>query len=71
VEKHLLEEPFRARPHWGKNNRLNAAKVETCYNSYKLNKWKQVLKVFNKAGSFNNRFTNNVGFDVIDQEPKI
>lgn len=72
VENALLKE-FRARPHWGKNNRLNGAKVQTCYNSYKLNKWKQVFQVFNKRGSFNNRFTHNVGIDqfLIDHQPTV
>ena len=72
VEDTLYRE-FKARPHWGKNNRLNGVKVHTCYHNDKLNKWKQVFKMFNKGGPFNNLFTHNVGFDVflIDEQPTV
>ena len=70
MENALFEE-FKARPHWGKNNWLNQEKVQQCYYSDKLNKWKQVFQLFNKGGLFNNRFTHNMGFDSfpIDQQP--
>ena len=70
VENALFKE-FKARPHWGKNNRLNGMKVQQCYADDKLRKWRQVFQLFNKRGPFNNRFTHNVGFDsfLIDEQP--
>ena len=70
LENTLFKE-FKARPHWGKNNRLNGMKVQQCYDNDKLRKWLQVFQLFNKGGPFNNRFTHNVGFDsfLIDEQP--
>ena len=62
VENALFKE-FKARPHWGKNHRLNGVKVQQCYAYDKLCKWHQVFQLFNKGGLFNNRFTHNVGCD--------
>lgn len=73
VVENALYKEFKARPHWGKNNRLNLVKIQQCYNNEKLFKWFQVFQLFNKGGSFNNRFTHNVGFDsfpLIDEQPK-
>lgn len=64
VENTLFRE-FKARPHWGKNNRLNGEKVRACYHEDQLDKWKQVLEIFNKRGPLNNLFTHNMGFDVL------
>jgi len=71
VVENALFRKFKARPHWGKNNRLNEVKVQQCYNNVMLNNWKQVFQLFNKGGSFNNRFTHYIGFDspLIDQQP--
>lgn len=71
VVEDALYTKFKARPHWGKNNRLNDRKIHDCYDNDKLKKWKQVFQLFNKGGPFNNRFTHNMGFDsfLIDQQP--
>jgi len=71
VVEDALYTKFKARPHWGKNNRLNDRKIHDCYDNDKLKKWKQVFQLFNKGGLFNNRFTHNMGFDsfLIDQQP--
>ena len=71
VEVKLYEE-FKARPHWGKNNRLTQFKVEI-YPADSLKKWGAVYRIFNKGGPFENRFANNMGsaklFDHHDEQP--
>lgn len=68
VENALVKE-FKARPHWGKNNKLNDMKLRTCYNEEQITKWKQVFQIFNRGGLFNNFFTHNMGFDLCLHEP--
>lgn len=74
VETKLCKE-FKARPHWGKNNRLNKSKVEEIYWKESLRKWWNVYEMFNKGGTFENRFTHNMGFaklfidDPIEEQP--
>nr|XP_058941066.1 L-gulonolactone oxidase-like [Pocillopora verrucosa] len=61
VENKLCEE-FKARPHWGKNNRLNQSKIEAIYHKDSLEKWGEVYRIFNKGGPFENLFTHHMGF---------
>ncbi|XP_022806297.1 uncharacterized protein LOC111343392 [Stylophora pistillata] len=73
VERMLCKE-FKARPHWGKNNRLNKSKIEELYYTESRRKWYDVYKMFNKGGPFENRFTHNMGFaelfdNIIDEQP--
>ncbi|XP_068737480.1 L-gulonolactone oxidase-like isoform X2 [Montipora capricornis] len=68
VENALVKE-FKARPHWGKNNKMNDVKLRTCYNQLQIIKWKDVFQIFNRGGLFNNFFTHNMGFDVVLHEP--
>ena len=68
LENKLYEE-FKARPHWGKNNRLNQSKIEEIYHKDSLKKWGEVYKIFNKGGPFENRFTNNMGFTELFDHP--
>ena len=71
VENKLCER-FKARPHWGKNNRLNQSKIEEIYHKDNLEKWGAVYMMFNKDGPFENRFTHNMGFAKlfpIDKQP--
>lgn len=57
----MLFEKYKARPHWGKNNRLNACRVGTIYPE--LPEWKEIYSLFNKDETFSNEFTRRVGFD--------
>ena len=71
VEDKLFRE-FKARPHWGKNNRLNEMKIRALYDNEKLHKWRDVYRMFNKGGQFDNQFTNKMGFNLfhaIDEQP--
>lgn len=72
VVENKLFEKFKARPHWGKNNRLNEMKIRALYDEEKLLKWKDVYRIFNKGGHFDNQFTNKMGFNLfphIDEQP--
>lgn len=57
----VLFTKYKARPHWGKNHHLSAARVIELYPD--LEQWKKVFKVFNATGIFCNEFTHNMGFD--------
>lgn len=57
----VLFTKYKARPHWGKNHHLSAARVVELYPD--LEQWKKVFKVFNATGIFCNEFTHNMGFD--------
>ncbi len=47
------------RMHWGQYNYLNADRVKEMYPA--LDRWKEVAKVINGTGVFNNPFSNSVG----------
>ena len=57
----MLFEKYKARPHWGKNNRLTAKRVREIYPD--LPEWRKIFQLFNKDGTFCNEFTRKVGFD--------
>ena len=71
VENKLFND-FKARPHWGKNNRLNEMKIRSLYHHEQLATWRDVYKMFNKGGPFDNLFTYKMGFDLfhhIEEQP--
>ena len=68
VEVKLYEE-FKARPQWGKNNRLTQSKVEEIYPADSLKYGGAVYRIFNKGGPFENRFTYNMGFAKLFDHP--
>ncbi|XP_077999463.1 L-gulono-1,4-lactone dehydrogenase-like [Glandiceps talaboti] len=62
----LLFEKCEARPHWSKNNFLNYNRVVELYP--KLDEWKKVFLLFNRATTFDNHFTRYCGFDYFHRE---
>ena len=47
-------------------------KIRALYDNEKLQKWKDVYRMFNKGGHFDNQFTNKMGFNLfphIDEQP--
>jgi len=51
------------RPHWGLDyNVMTGGKLKNTYQKFK--KWHKVYKKFNKYGTFNNRFTERMGFNI-------
>ena len=47
-------------------------KIRALYDNEKLHKWKDVYRMFNKGGHFDNQFTNKMGFNLfptIDEQP--
>lgn len=55
-----------SRPHWGLEfNVLNGNNGVLNYLYPNLNKWKKAYEAFNANGTFNNRFTDRMGFSVM------
>ncbi len=50
------------RMHWGQYNYLNATRVSEMYPA--LDSWKDVAKILNGTGVFNNPFSNSVGLSI-------
>ena len=47
-------------------------KIRALYDNEKLRKWRDVYRMFNKGGQFDNQFTNKMGFNLfhsIDEQP--
>ncbi|MBK9733572.1 MAG: hypothetical protein IPO92_00850 [Saprospiraceae bacterium] len=50
---------LQSRMHWGQYNYLSANSVKAMYPA--LDQWKEVSKVLNSTGVFNNPFSNSTG----------